>query len=164
MTLIIVLIALGLILISVEFFIPGGIVGVAGVLLLLGAVGVSYGEYGIIAAGWVLLGCMAAGGIWAYIMFGLLAKTRYGRKLFLQSTSSGRIRYGSHEDDTTAADAQTQALIGKEGVALTAMSPTGRIELNGSPYEATSQSGFLERGTKVRVVSHSSFGLIVRKI
>lgn len=163
MSFIIALLLLGLVLISVEFFIPGGIVGIAGVLMLLGAVGLSYSEYGIAAAGWVLVGCIAGGGLWAYAMFIVVSKTPYGKKLFLSSASSGRARYGS-ASDCEAEDARAQELIGAHAVTLTPMSPTGRIEVRGNAYEASSQSGFLERGAQVEVVGRSSFGFVVKKL
>lgn len=160
MAFIIALLLLGLILISVEFFIPGGIVGIVGVLMLLGAVGFCYNEYGIMAAGWLLVGCMVGGGLWAYAMFVIVSKTPYGRKLFLSSASDGRARYGSAGE---ADEAQAEQLIGAQAVALTPMSPTGRIVVDGNTYEASSQSGFLEAGTKVEIVGRTSFGFAVRK-
>lgn len=162
MTLIVALLVLGLVLISVEFFIPGGIVGVVGALLMLGAVVLSYHEYGIMAAGWVLIGAVVGGGLWAYVMFSFVAKTRYGRKVLLSSASSGRALYGS-ASDCEEEEAQAQKLIGASAVAITPMYPTGRIEVDGTIYEATSQSGLLERGAKVEIVGRTSFGFVVKK-
>lgn len=162
MTLIVVLLVLGLVLISVEFFIPGGIVGVIGALLMLGAVGVSYAEYGTMVAGWVLLGCLVVGALWVAVMFMLMAKTPYGKKMFLTGASSGRIVYGSREDSAEE-DEQADALLGEQGTAVTPMTPTGRIEVKGATYEASSQSGYLERGSKVEIIGRGSFGFVVKK-
>lgn len=156
MTLIIGLLVLGLILISVEFFIPGGIVGGIGCLLMLAAIVLSYNAYGLVAAGWVLVGCLFGGGLWAYLMFVIVAKTPYGKKLLLSSASDGRASYGGE-------GSAAEPLAGAEGVAITPMSPTGRIEVSGQIYEASSQSGFLERGSRIEVVGRTSFGLVVKK-
>lgn len=58
----------------------------------------------------------------------------------------------------TAADAP---LIGSTGIAVTALFPSGQVEIAGRRYEAKLAMGSAEAGTKVSVTDVNSFGLIV---
>lgn len=53
------------------------------------------------------------------------------------------------------------SLIGAEGIAVTALFPSGQIEVDGRRYEARVAVGSIERGRKVAVVARSEFGWIV---
>lgn len=53
------------------------------------------------------------------------------------------------------------ALIGQSGVAVTALFPSGQVELSGRRYEARLDMGFAEAGTRVKVTGVSEFSLIV---
>lgn len=54
-----------------------------------------------------------------------------------------------------------QAIIGKTGVAMTPLFPSGQVELAGRRYEARLAMGFADAGAKVVVTGRSEFGLIV---
>lgn len=53
------------------------------------------------------------------------------------------------------------ALIGRSGVAATALFPSGQIEIGGRRYEAKLDMGYAEPGTPVRVTGTSEFALTV---
>lgn len=53
------------------------------------------------------------------------------------------------------------SLIGAQGIAATALFPSGQIEVEGRRYEARVAVGSIERGRKVTVVARSEFGWIV---
>lgn len=56
----------------------------------------------------------------------------------------------------TAAD-----LVGRTGIAATALFPSGQVDIGGSRYEARLAMGFAEAGTPVIVTGLAEFGLIV---
>lgn len=58
-----------------------------------------------------------------------------------------------------APDAAT--LVGRTGVAATALFPSGQVTLDGRRYEAKLAVGFAEAGTPVKVTGLAEFGLIV---
>jgi len=161
MLLIIGLVIAGILLIGFEIVVPGGILGVLGAVLMLGAVGVAFSDYGFLGAAITLLGSVFATLVVVIIEFQVLAHTKFGQKLALSSTSGGRIRYGSR-DDAPDADAD-ESLIGQQGETVTTMAPSGRIVIDGKAYEAYSQSGFLERGERVEVVARDAFRVVVQK-
>ena len=53
------------------------------------------------------------------------------------------------------------ALIGRSGVAATALFPSGQVDLSGQRYEAKLAVGFADAGTPVKVTGIAEFGLIV---
>jgi membrane-bound serine protease (ClpP class) len=55
-------------------------------------------------------------------------------------------------------------LIGREGIAATALFPSGQVDISGHRYEARLAVGFADVGTPVRVSGVSEFGIIVEVI
>jgi membrane-bound serine protease (ClpP class) len=58
-------------------------------------------------------------------------------------------------------ESELASVIGREGVAATALFPSGQVEIDGRRYEARIEVGFVEAGTPVRVLRRTDFGLIV---
>jgi membrane-bound serine protease (ClpP class) len=57
-----------------------------------------------------------------------------------------------------------QDLIGLSGKAVTALFPSGQVEVSGNRYEARLAVGFAEAGTQIRICGVSEFSLIVEVI
>lgn len=55
------------------------------------------------------------------------------------------------------------SLIGRQGVAATALYPTGQVEIDGRRYEAKVEVGLIDVGATVVVRGRTDFGLIVEK-
>lgn len=148
------LMVLGFAFIMLEIFIPGGIVGAIGGLALLAAIWVGYLEYGVEGA--ILCFLIGAVGLVAclYIEFKILPKSRAGKRLFLQNRISGK----------SQPDFGDSSIVGMEGRAVTTLSPSGYVLVDGRKFEAFSRSGFLDRGDKVRIESFDQFKVTVSKI
>jgi membrane-bound serine protease (ClpP class) len=54
-------------------------------------------------------------------------------------------------------------LVGRQGIAATALFPSGQIEIDGQRYEARMALGYADAGTIVVVRKQSEFGLVVEK-
>jgi membrane-bound ClpP family serine protease len=152
MTLIILLFSLGVVLIAVEVIVPGGILGTLGGLMMFGGCVVAFVEYGtpggILALAVALVLIVSA----LFIQFRLLPKTRIGRRAFLTSQITGvSTRFGS----------EAQELVGKAAEAITMLSPSGYILVDGKRYEAFSQIGQIPAGTHLKVIAADNFRLIV---
>lgn len=154
MNAIVLLFAVGLVLLAFEVFVPGGILGIFGGLSLLGGVVLAFTGFGA-TGGWTAL-AVALGlvGLMVYLEFGLLPKTALGRRLFLRSAVGGT---------SQPPLAESAAVVGRGGEALTPLAPTGYVIVDGRRYEAFSQSGLLPKGAPVRVVGLDTFRLIVTK-
>lgn len=152
MTLLIGLLITAFVLFFFEIFLPGGVLAVLGGILLLAASGVAYNEYGLI---WALV-VFFLGLIGALVMFfleiRLLSKTRFGKQLSLQTAISAKLNPKADEN-----------LVGMEGVTLTILAPSGKVDINGQDHTASALDGFLEKGVPVRVVRTETFKLIVEK-
>ncbi len=155
MSLIILLFAIGILCIAAEVLVPGGILGGAGLLLMFGGCVLAFTRYdvggGMIALGAALVVTLIA----LTLEFKVLPKTKLGRRAFLEKQISGSSSiYGAEEHD----------LIGKSAEALTKLTPSGYIRIDGKRYEAFSQSGQIEAGTPLEVVGSDNFRLIVTPI
>jgi len=152
MTLIIGLLITAFILFFFEIFLPGGVLAIGGGLLLLTASVLTAQEFGLVWG--VLLLCL--GVIAALVMFFLeirfISNSRFGKQLALQNTIAARLN--PREDEN---------LVGKEGVTLTILAPTGKVEVDGRSYTASAVGGFLDKGIPVLVTRSETFKLIVDK-
>jgi membrane-bound serine protease (ClpP class) len=64
--------------------------------------------------------------------------------------------------DAPAADSLA-TLVGRTGVAVTGLFPSGQIEIEGRRYSAMLPLGSAAPGSSVRVTGRSDFGLVVEK-
>lgn len=55
-------------------------------------------------------------------------------------------------------------LIGRKGVALTALAPSGKIEIDSHSYDAISSSPFIERGESIEVIEVDEIKILVSKV
>lgn len=58
-------------------------------------------------------------------------------------------------------DKKQELLIGKVGVVISDLRPSGKVEIDGNIYDALSQDEFFKKGTAVRVLSRSSSQVVV---
>ncbi len=152
MTLIILLFSLGIVLLVVEVIVPGGILGSIGGLMMFGGCVAAFIRYGtgggiLAVAAAVVLVVVAF-----YIQFRVLPKTALGRRAFLDKEITAV---------TAAFGREALDLIGKSGQALTMLSPSGYIMIDGKRYEAFCQSGQVPAGAELEVIGADNFRLIV---
>jgi len=155
MTTILLLFVFGIALLVLDLFMPGIILSVAGTLALLAGTARAFSDYGMgggllaFAIGAVLLG------VALYVEYGILPKTRFGKRFFLHAAVNG-----TSQDPST----QTSALAGQEGVALTPLMPSGQIEVDGRRYEALSLDGHIAKGARLKVTGAQNFSLTVTQL
>ena len=152
MTWIILLVAVGITLISMEIIIPGGILGAIGAVCVLSGCVVSFSQFG--SGGGLISTAIifALTGIVIWLEFKIFAKTALGKRTFLTK---------SVDAVSSAYDEDAKELIGMAAEAMTTLSPSGYITIEGKRYEAFCQSGHIESGTALKVVGADSFRLIV---
>jgi membrane-bound ClpP family serine protease len=155
MTLIILLFALGILLLVVEVIVPGAILGSIGGLLMFGGCVKAFMEFGTLGGILAVAVALALAGLAFYLEFRVLPRTRLGRRAFLTSEITGV---------SAAFGQEARALIGKPAEALTMLSPSGYIRVEGKRYEAFCQSGQAPAGTLLEVIGADNFRLIVAQI
>lgn len=152
MTLIILLFSLGIVLLAVEVIVPGGILGTAGGLLMFGGCVAAFVKYGAGGGMLAVAAALALAILAFYIEFRVLPRTSVGRRAFLTAEIKGV---------SAAFGEEARDLIGKSAEALTMLSPSGYISVDGRRYEAFCQSGQVPAGTPLEVTGADNFRLIV---
>lgn len=152
MTAILVLAGVGFLLVLVEMFLPGGVLGVLGGILLLAAIATGYAQLGPLGGTFtfavISLVCIVGFFVW----MNTFPKTAVGRKLILaQNLDRG--------DELPT----ESALVGREGVAQTALRPAGKAVVDGARIDVVAESGFVEAGEPVSVVLVEGARVVVRK-
>lgn len=152
MTLIILLFLLGILFIAVEVIVPGGILGAAGALLMFAACIISFIRYGPQGGIIALAAGILVAGIAFYLEFKVLPNTRIGKRAFLTKEITAV---------SAALGPEARDLIGKPAEAVTMLSPTGYVRIDGRRYEAFCQSGQVPAGSMLEVTGADNFRLIV---
>lgn len=152
MTPMILLFAVGVVFLAVEVIVPGAILGSIGALFMLGGCVLAFMDYGTGGGILALLGCFALASLVFYFEFKILPKTKLGKRAFLNSEITG-VAAAFSEDAKT--------LVGKSAQALTMLSPSGYIIVDGQRYEAFCQSGQAAAGSDLQIVDADNFRLIV---
>jgi membrane-bound ClpP family serine protease len=152
MTLIVLLFAIGIVFLLIEVIIPGGILGSIGALTIFAGCAVAFIQLGTIGGMIAVSVALVVAIVAFYVEFRVLPRTKLGRRAFLNSEiDSVSAAYGSEARD----------LIGKSAVAITMLSPSGYITIDGKRYEAFCQAGQVPAGTSLKVTGNDSFRLIV---
>ncbi len=168
-----VLFALGLLLIALEiFFFPGTIfLAVTGAGLLLAALVWAMSDLWpnepVTFSGDVFLGPITSVGVGvllAVVMMAVLLRVLPRQwiwdRLVLQASIEGTSQASG---PAPSARERVDELIGRRGVAVTALFPSGQVEIDGRRYEAQLVVGMAERGTPVVVTGRGEFGLRVEE-
>jgi membrane-bound ClpP family serine protease len=152
MTLIFWLFSIGILCIALEVIVPGGIIGAIGGLLMFGGCLAAFMNYGT-SIGLVAVAVALAFTILVlFLEFRILPKTKIGKRAFLTAEITGV---------SAALGKEAQELIGKSAVALTLLSPSGYIQVDGQRYEAFCQSGQAPVGAAIKIIGADNFRLIV---
>lgn len=160
-----ILFGAGVVLIGVEIFIIPGF----GLFGILGGVGVLAGVYLSLVGGIPTVPDFAQAGaiLSTSILIILLTSWALLRHLPQSSrlTRSGvfLVTKGNRADGWASA-ARRPDLVGREGVALTDLRPSGTVLIGEERVDAVSESAWIEDGTTVRVVSSEGYRHVVRPL
>lgn len=145
----------GMTLVIAEFFLPGLVCGILGVLSFIasGVIGVRYyPDYVALIVGAEILGavfCVITGLV-------LISKTRAGRHL--------RLEVAQRPEEGWVSTVSDESLVGAAGVVLTQLRPAGTIEVNGKRIDAVSDGTFIDQGSRVRVLEVHGNRVVVEQI
>ena len=158
----------GLILIAMELFvIPGfGVAGIAGIALtitalslaMVGNVGFDFSpvDISVLVRSFLISIIASTASVAGSILLAVkLFQTKAFSNLVLNAVQNKAEGY-------TSASSEDADLIGSEGVAYTDMMPSGKVEVNDRVYDAASETGFIEKGQKIKVTDYTGSNLKVR--
>lgn len=161
---------IGVILLLVELFaIPGfGVAGISGIILIVTGLTLSM----IDNIGFNFTGVPFQGVVVAFFIviiasfFSLISSFFLTRKLFGGHTMFGDLALLTTQQSNegyVSSDAHYTEMKGTEGIAFTMLRPAGKVEIEDQIFDAVAESGFIDRGEKIRVVKYENAQLIVRK-
>ena len=145
---------IGLMLLAVEIFVPGGVLGTLGAVSLLVAVVTGFFAFGPQGGLMAALLLVVFGGIFFGVWIKLFPRTHMGKLLTLQT--DGR----QFKSAGTAADIHP----GVEGTAATHLHPSGLALLAGQRVDVISESGFIAEGSRIKVVLVEGNRVVVRAL
>jgi len=149
---IILLLVLGVILILLEFFVLPGITvaGIAGVVMILGGIYLSYHHFGSTIGHLTVLGS---------VIFSLFALW-----LALKSGTWNRIMLKTEIDSKVEKLEENMVAIGDEGICLSRLAPMGQVRINNKIIEAKSTGVYIDEKTPVEVIKIVDKVIVVKPI
>lgn len=147
----IILTAAGILLVGAEVFLPGGVVGSLGGLMLLAAAVTAFIAFGTTWGMLVLLLLVVLTflGVWAWMRW--FPRTRMGRSLSLQAD----------EKAMHAAESPVE-LLDTVGVAESDLRPAGIARLNNRRTDVVAEADFIPAGATIRVIEVRGSRVVVR--
>ena len=147
------MIVTGLVLVAVDFYLPGFVLASVGALLMLGASAVCGATYGLVPAVTLFIVEAALGVAVAYAAIHYFPRTAVGKQMILAKTQTGERAQLAHDPD----------LVGRSGVAHSVLRPSGVAIIDGKRLDVVAESGMIERGSAIQVVAVDDNRLVVRK-
>lgn len=165
----ILMFVVGLILIMLEVFvIPGfGIAGISGILLTVTSLVLmmlnNYNfDFTFVPSENLMKSLVSV--VLGMVGAGILIALSWNR--LVSSTAMDRVvlKNSFHSNEGYRSSNSAVHLVGKTGFAHTHMTPTGRVMIDDTLYDAQARDGFIEKGEAVQVIDHSTFSLRVKKV
>lgn len=153
----IVLLALGVVAFFLEAFVPsGGVITVVGLGCVGVAVGIAFSQSGA-ETGIIFLGIAIVLVPTALIAaFMLLPRTPIGKRLTLNTSQKAEAGY-------VAQDIRERQLVGRTGVALSPLRPSGEARIGDQRYDVITSGEMIEKGTDIVVSEVSGNRIVVRR-
>lgn len=146
--------AVGVALLVLEVFMPGfGLCGISGLILLSVGIIMTWYNYGVVSGLAVTLISLAVAGI--------------SISVSIKSASSGKLSKSAlvlNDVIEPEENEEMNALVGKEGEAITVLNPVGTAEFDGVRLSVVSEGSYLEKGTRVKVLLVEGNRIVVREI
>lgn len=146
------LLLLGLLLIFLEFYVPGAVMGVCGgIMVFISIVLFALQSQSVILTLFYIIGVIICLVILFKFALWRIRTAKPGHSIFSDSSQEGFV--ASHFDTLA---------IGKKGIADTDLKPSGHIIVDGKRLQAISQSGYIIKGSEVIVIGGQEASLIVK--
>jgi membrane-bound serine protease (ClpP class) len=154
----VILMAVGLVAFFLEVFVPsGGVITIFGLGAVGAAVWLAFTRAGsttgvvFLGVALILVPASLIGAI------ALLPRTRWGRRLTLSSRQSAETGY-------VAQDASEKDLIGKRGVALSSLRPSGEARIDDRRFDVITEGEMIEKDVEIEVRAVGGNRIVVRRV
>jgi membrane-bound serine protease (ClpP class) len=146
-----VLLGTGILLLSLEIFVPGGVLGAIGGVMIVSTIFMSlfaFEKYGVLIAFLIFILAVAVLILWISVF----PKTYLGKRVSLSDT----LKTAKSNDDN-------KDLIGAEGVTLSELRPSGFAKINGKKLDVVTSGNLIEEGKDIIVTNVEGFRIIVKE-
>lgn len=152
-TLILFVIGIGLILL--ELFLPGGIAGVFGLAAILASLFLATDN--VVHMGISILIALSISVLASILMVKVFGKKmKFFRRIILTDSTKSEAGYVSNKN--------RPEIVGKEGMTLTALRPAGTIVLDDERIDVVSEGSFIGKDKRVKIVKSEGARIVVREI
>ena len=151
----IMLFAVGIMLIFLEFFLPGAISGTLGLAALIASLFLA-GENPL-SIGISIFISISVSIAMLFIMVKVLRKkiVLFNRMILFDSPK---------KEDGYVSNVNRTDLLGKEGIALTVLRPSGTAVFNTERIDVVSEGGFIDQNAKITVIKVEGVRIVVRQV
>ncbi len=150
-----ILFFIGLILVVAEFFVPGGIVGILGGVLILGSI-LFAGQSFVHMAYSILIAMIIA-------VIGMVILMKFfGKKLHMFNRLV--LKDATTTEEGYVSNANRIELIGKQGMSLTPLRPAGTVAVEDERIDVVTEGGYVDAGKTVEVIKVEGSRIVVREI
>lgn len=150
-----IILVAGLALIIVEMFHPGfGAPGITGTILVVLAIVVIVKTF--IEALILIIIILAVLGVALSLVLHSATKGRLSKTLILSDSLKKESGFIGTED--------LEYFLGKEGVAITVLRPAGTADFDGVKLDVVSESEFIQKDSKIRIIKVEGRRIVVRQI
>ena len=84
--------------------------------------------------------------------------------LSLRAKTWQRLALNNKIESQSSTSPETLVKVGAKGVALSRISPMGKVRIDGKEYEAKSDGTYIDQRSEVEVVGFENFTVIVKKM
>lgn len=149
---IILLIVIGIFLFLVEFLLVPGvtIAGIAGFILIVGAIFFAYDSLGTTQGHYILGGTVVLSFVTIYFSL----RSRTWKRLMLDTSIEGKV----------SSYAEEKVHVGDEGITVTRLNPMGKVLINDEFLEAKSNGPYIEQQKKIKVINIRDFRVTVEPV
>ena len=146
---IILLYIIGMALVVTELFLPGAIMGLAGLVCMIASIYVAFHKE-MAGLGWTFVGISVASIpiliiVWVKVL---------NRVLAIKQTQEGY----------TSAQVEFKTLVGSEGVATTQLRPSGMARFGDRKIDVVSEGEVIERDSRIKIIEVESNRVVVRRV
>lgn len=145
---------LGLVLICLELFVPGGIVGSIGLCIIFGTI--LFGTSSIVEFFLVTLSVFTLLAVLMFLIIKLVPQKMRNNGLFLNMSLTKQEGFSSGDD--------LSFYLGQEGFTKSILRPAGKMCIGEQLLDAQSENTFIESNRKVKVIGVQGNKLIVREM
>ena len=147
---ILALVIAGIVLLMAEVFVPGGVIGSIGALLLLTGIVAGFVHDATLGVG-LLLGSLVFGlfGFWLWVKFFPVSPA--GRRLILQEDAAEWDGFDIHHSE----------LVGRKGTSHTPLRPAGTAIIDGKRVDVVTRGEMIAAHTPIRVIEVEGNRIVV---